>query len=473
MNIKSFSPVYNYKSIVIPQKMQYSTNIPVQKNVTFTGRAVMDPKSLMAIMPSAYLCDKAEKAATPAQKYLDTFIGESIKAISESVRLENGVVVPSVEYSSNVKSAQSIREKVISKYAKISRNEDEEFKQQVTNLMMSKFTFKKNVNRNVVYQAVDSAVTKRQADEMPPIPPYKHAYVFLDAILDKFLNDELFDTSIDGVISNAERKMQDILKEIENTPRPDKEENYSHGAYINPKTMTGVKHYANDIARCRIIMNVPEKNSTDKVLDELEKLVRSGKLKIKSIENYIPKQEKLPAGDKIYKYLYTNESKIQELADIAGADYRNTPSPSGYMGIHINVDLTNSVFGPKNDILNGFQGEIQILGRDVMQLKDIEDLCYKLKDNKSSIGDMYKPFKEYFLKYYTPKCRAAFDDYTYALYLYQRALPPHSNKMKFPPIKYFDKTGRIPPELDFNKLKARKELCEATYAACERIRNSD
>ena len=99
-----------------------------------------------------------------------------------------------------------------------------------------------------------------------------------------------------------------------------------------------------------------------------------------------------------------------------------------------------------------------------MQLKEVEDLCYKIKDNKNAIHRGYQTFVDYFKKYYKDDIKEAFDDYTYALYLAQRALGPEERKdNSFPSIKELGFENRVPEELDFNKLKKIKDGCDVIY----------
>ena len=129
------------------------------------------------------------------------------------------------------------------------------------------------------------------------------------------------------------------------------------------------------------------------------------------------------------------------------------------MAIHINVNLDNPIFKNYNGVFSGYSGEIQIIGRDVAQLKKVEDLCYKFKDKKNAVNVAYKPFKEYFLKHYKDDAVQAFDDYTYDLYLAQRGISSKRRAMAFPSIDELGYAGKVPKELDFNKLRRIYEGC--------------
>ena len=197
------------------------------------------------------------------------------------------------------------------------------------------------------------------------------------------------------------------------------------------------------------------------VIEALKKAAEEGELKITSIENNLPDPRKLPKGKKLSDYIYATERQLLSLAKAANAPLIKNKSKSGYLAIHINVDLSSPLFNSYNGVYNGYSGEIQIIGSDVLQLKEIEDLCYKLKDNKNAIHIAYKPFKEHFQKYYKDDVKQAFDNYTYALYLAQRALPPGTKtQTRFPSIQELGFEGKVPPELDFNILKQIKLPCD-------------
>ena len=118
---------------------------------------------------------------------------------------------------------------------------------------------------------------------------------------------------------------------------------------------------------------------------------------------------------------------------------------------------------PKNKF-NGYQGEIQIMDANIEDLKDVEDLCYKLKDNKNNIGPEYSMFKNHFKKFYKlPEVKEAFDKYTYDLYLSQRMKSlekKKKDKVHFSTIEELGYGETLPAELDYNLLFDIKKLCE-------------
>ncbi len=227
---------------------------------------------------------------------------------------------------------------------------------------------------------------------------------------------------------------------------------------VNPKTIRGIKYYANDIVGARITLKDYDPKYIKAIILALKNAADDGNLKINSIENFIPDSDKLPEGREISDYEYASYLNLQLLAKATGAQFSNVKSKSGYCAIHINVDLSDPVFNKFDRLYNGYCGEIQIIGDNVEKLKDTEDLCYKIKDNKI-INSAYAPFKNYFLKYYNDDTKDAFNEYTYALFISQMALPPGSAG-NFPSIKQLGFEGKVPPELDFNILRKLKRSCD-------------
>ena len=182
---------------------------------------------------------------------------------------------------------------------------------------------------------------------------------------------------------------------------------------------------------------------------------------IEHIENNIPDPDKLPKGQSLSDYVYASDSTLHSLKKVSGAELITNKSKSGYTAIHINVDFSDCDFAKRDPRYSGFKGEIQIIGREVEELKEIEDLCYKLKDNKNAIKAEYKPFKKHFEKYYVGDTRQAFDDYTYKLYLAQRSLPNKVRGQKFQTPEQLGFADLVPEQLDFNYLDKLKNDCDA------------
>lgn len=220
----------------------------------------------------------------------------------------------------------------------------------------------------------------------------------------------------------------------------------------------GVIGNLHDLAGARIIMGTRANGSVEKVLDELSKSVKDGKLKIVEVENHIPTDT---------KYQYVSQAKLRKLAQISSDRFsimvpeRITRNETGYTAIHMLVEF--------ND---GITGEIQILGKDVALFKELEDISYKVLRAKSvapkysSIVEILKPLVPVGTDMSTPeniaraKLRKEFIAYTTAAYKHEREKEGVASKMntvpKFLTLDEFSRTQRgkihLTRDMDFNNL---------------------
>ena len=107
LNICYYTNKLRQNSVCLSRPLQ------LKDTVSFSSRANFNPKGLMSYMPTEYMCERVELAASGAQAYLDKVVGERINSIAETVVLSSKQSVPSFEYYSNIKKAPSIREKVV------------------------------------------------------------------------------------------------------------------------------------------------------------------------------------------------------------------------------------------------------------------------------------------------------------------------------------------------------------------------
>ena len=428
----------------IKKRPSYSNLAPLEKDtVSFSGRGTLIAAS-MADAPPEVTCRKVEENAEPA-------ISPFTQINSEA----NAKTFPILKYSTRTKESHSIREKVVSRYTKKYTAEVDKFSGIVVDELLKNFAPNPGVDRNMLIE--DAKRVVEYSHQGRKTPPFSNAAFYFSEIIDDFTKLKKID--FEAVDKEVQKN---IFTDIINSLSDDEETAVLNGiGTYDPATVKGVKYYANDIVGARIIMKESGPEYTAVVIDALKKAVEEEDLKITSIENNLPDPKKLPKGKKLSDYAYATDRQLDSLAKAANAPLIENKSKSGYLAIHINVDLSSPLFNSYSGVYNGYSGEIQIIGSDVLQLKEIEDLCYKLKDNKNAIHIAYKPFKEHFQKYYKDDVKQAFDNYTYALYLVQRALPP-GNKVQtqFPSIQELGFEGKVPPELDFNILKQIKESCD-------------
>lgn len=215
---------------------------------------------------------------------------------------------------------------------------------------------------------------------------------------------------------------------------------------ISKLTKEDIKAMLGDLVAGRIVMREDSKKAVKTVLQVLGSLVKECKFKITEIENYYPVEASLPENvvtafrkdlgikldDKARRniskpgfFSYADDKDIMELAKIARTTYPDLEPkycndlPNGYQALHINMLLPdNSRF------------ELQIIGRDVEKLKEIEDYVYKAKCNKKvrndALAEVLKPLgdkKE-------GQLRSEHVNYTRNAYIGQRLKGQQSYKSK-------------------------------------------
>ena len=449
-SLPKFTAISNQRQYV----QQYPNLAPLEKDtVSFSGQGKLISEN-MVDAPTERTCRQIEANAEPARFYLHTILDKYLTPLTQVNIDDNPKDFPILEYKTRVKQSTSIREKVVSKYTKINDEELKNFTSQLVDELMSYFKLQNGVTRELVIGEVRNCIAKK-------VPPYEFTQYYFSTIISELNKKHRFNFS-----DYSEEEQKQIYKAIieklnEVPPSPHCE----GSTYIDPTTIRGAKHYANDIVGARITMKESSPEYTGLVLAALRNAVEDGVLNITSIENNMPDPKKLPPGKELSEYEYATDSQLRKLAKASNAKLIRNKSKSGYLAIHINVDLSSPIFSGYKGVFNGYTGEIQIIGTDVERLKEVEDLCYKLKDDKNAIRSEYKPFKELFKKYYNPETAEAFENYTYALYLAQRAIPPNTKRESFfPTIADLGFEGKVPEQLDFNNLKKIKDRCDNSAA---------
>ena len=293
---------------------------------------------------------------------------------------------------------------------------------------------------------------------------------FLKEIMKPYMYDENNEYGVVHEIQTRVKSPESIREKVTDKLAFAIKKDFSKG--FNPEDINAIKKNCNDIIGGRIILWEPQQRKTSKLIDTLIEEVKAKHLKITKIEYYLP--------DEIDKNLaYFNHDDLEKLKEAVNQTYNTNidvetnPKLTGYMALHLDVDLSNENYKSKND---GYKGEIQIVGYDVALLKDIEDLCYKLKANKEIKNGhiAYAPFSEYFIKYMessdNPNIKEDFDTYTKEAYIRQRNLQTSNEEnYSFPTIEDCGLKGKIPKELDFNNLAKIKEPCDKIYNIFENI----
>ncbi len=199
-----------------------------------------------------------------------------------------------------------------------------------------------------------------------------------------------------------------------------------------------IKSELHDLLGARLILANGTTAETNAVINRLIESIETGNgPKIKTIKNY----------GSAHKYL--SSSKLEQLEKACYKAYGHFPvtvnkkKTSGYTATHIIIEVGS-----------GIDAEIQILGRGVARVKEIDDICYKGLQGKAISGmpDVTKALK---MISKNPELKKEFDKYITSAYEVARTkwdkLPDNQMRtQKFPPID----TKIFPPCLDFNNIEA-------------------
>lgn len=198
----------------------------------------------------------------------------------------------------------------------------------------------------------------------------------------------------------------------------------------------------------RISLRSSSQKDFDNVFKGLGQMVKSGLFEVLEMENYrLTRKQSYVSSKTLDKFEQICQSKGQFPSRTGKA------IPNGYTAFHLTIKLPN-----------GQIAELQIMGKDLERVKDLEDFYYKLRCKKE-FSPQYKPiydmmnskmstlddFQKETLKRYIK------DSYQHAL-----ELPARSSKHKFNakndflPIPY-----SLPEELGFANLQKMKEACDA------------
>lgn len=201
-----------------------------------------------------------------------------------------------------------------------------------------------------------------------------------------------------------------------------------------------------DVGGARIVLRTANFEDTSKVFDAFKDIVKHG-YKIKEIENYRlnPKDSYVSQKtlDKFEKYCIEHEQY---------PEVKNKALPNGYTAIHVTIELPDKK-----------QVELQIMGRDIENVKEVEDFFYKYRCNKKfdpkfraiqRIFDKYMPTLDEFQK-------ETLNRYIKDSYINARHIPSRSAKSRFNPDKDFlPFPYSLPEKLSFSNLWKMMEKCQ-------------
>jgi hypothetical protein len=147
---------------------------------------------------------------------------------------------------------------------------------------------------------------------------------------------------------------------------------------------------------------------------------------------------------------YGSSKGLAELENATGLISSVAPQDSGYPAIHLGIKTKN-----------GFKAEIQIMGIDVEDLKEVEDLGYKIRCG-TPVRTLYKPVEAKLLPAFRElEASNREEDYMKYIndsYLFAFNAPAQkfNSKKKTPFLKipYY-----LPQELDFANIAKEMEKC--------------
>lgn len=219
------------------------------------------------------------------------------------------------------------------------------------------------------------------------------------------------------------------------------------------RSKKAAKERINDLIGARIIVSGNSTKEGEYVLDRLTDAVKKGRFRIKHVKNHLQEDDRLNyvGRKRLDKFVADN----RRINGISSCKYTDEPRDSGYLAIHIITD----------EIEDGFNAEIQIMGYDVERFKELEDICYKCHAKKGVLKK-YKPLEEIFKPVQQdPRLQREFLEYTKRAYAYERLKPLTSDKTESEYLK-IPSDLNIPKELDFNNLaKIKTRIDRASQAS--------
>ena len=177
-----------------------------------------------------------------------------------------------------------------------------------------------------------------------------------------------------------------------------------------------------DVGGERIVLRSGNPQDTAFVFKYLKEMVKKG-YKVIEVENYRPTPKDSYVSQKTLEDFEQYCNKHAQYPSIT-----NRALPNSYPAIHVSFELSG-----------GKVIELQIMGRDVENFKEVEDLFYKYRCNED-FSDQYKPIEKMF-KRLMPKLddfqKETLERYHKDSYEHARRLAPRSAKTKFTPEKAF------------------------------------
>lgn len=300
---------------------------------------------------------------------------------------------------------------------------------------------------------VDSKSDKKKIDQSDRVPLKNAQGLYLDsdyafAQLKFILNNTFGENLIDIDSPNAQTRIERAMFENKDKPivcvtgrRKSPESIVEKMASKHLRSKKDAKEDLHDLIGARVVVSGTSTREGDYVIEKLTDAVKKGRIKLDEVKLH---------GQDNPKLNYATKAKLNKLVETARKNgspmckYTDEPRDTGYLALHINT----------GEIADGYKAEIQIMGVDISEFKEVEDLVYKIR-SKKNVPAKYEPIKNLFASLKTQQAQERYNEYTKRAYAYERLKPIHEKDDYADYLPAPDDLG-IPPELDFNNIAKLK-----------------
>lgn len=220
-----------------------------------------------------------------------------------------------------------------------------------------------------------------------------------------------------------------------------------------------------DLNGTKTVLRDGSRPQANRVLDRYIKAIEDRKIELLEIENKRPIACQGMKGDEAQMRDYVSPERLQDLRDRANSIQTHKIDKEHFK----DIDYTDGNYSALH-LLFRFPGENwvfeeQIMGYDVAVYKDLDDIIWKILNNKN-VDKKYKPIIDIIKPLTEPgnaRLEEQFDKYRGNVFLFQRDKAPHITKHKtewFLPIKDEIDNDVVREKLDMNYLYELKLRCE-------------
>lgn len=214
-------------------------------------------------------------------------------------------------------------------------------------------------------------------------------------------------------------------------------------------TKSDILNKMTDLNGGKLILRDGSREGFDIILERLTKSIKYGQVILKEIENKRPSITQKMKGKDVCQYDYVLPEKLESLRDMSKKIH-----PSEKVR-YIPVDYTQSNY-PAIHLLMRLPGEdwtfeLQLMGYDVALYKDLDDILWKILNNKN-VDKKFKKIEEIIKPLNEPgnvKLKEQFNKYRSNVFLFQRSKAPHIRKSD----KYVERFLPISDEIEDSEMR--------------------